>query len=148
MVAAQARHLVLQLPASVEHVRHRRRLPGLPAPMDRNAMPELQRLVRAFRLVRILTQINPDYLTDASGFTGWADDVRIPAAESEVLQVLQEAREHGTAVTIAGAGSGLTGARVAQGGIVLSLEKFRSLDICSGSARAGTAVTLLDLDKA
>jgi FAD/FMN-containing dehydrogenase len=48
-------------------------------------------------------------------------------------------------ITIAGAGSGLTGARVPQSGAVLSLEKFRKLHIADGSARVGAAVSLLEI---
>jgi FAD/FMN-containing dehydrogenase len=83
------------------------------------------------------------YLTDASGYKGFADRVFAPADEEGVLSVLSEARLSGTPLTIAGAGSGLTGARVPQGGIVLSLEKFRKLELGSGRAVAGPAVSLL-----
>lgn len=48
-------------------------------------------------------------------------------------------------ITVAGAGSGLTGSRVPQGGWVLSLEKFRQLEIGHARAVAGPAVTLLEL---
>ena len=48
-------------------------------------------------------------------------------------------------VTVIGARSGVTGAGIAQGGWVISLEKFRRLDIARGSARVGAGVTLLEL---
>ena len=89
--------------------------------------------------------INPAYLTDASGYTGKAERVLIPGDESEVRKALNEAARRGVPITIAGAGSGLTGARVPQGGWVLSLERFRRLEVRNGTARAGAAVTLIEL---
>jgi FAD/FMN-containing dehydrogenase len=89
--------------------------------------------------------VNPAYLTDASGYRGNADWVWTPANEAEVAAILREASVHKVPVTIAGAGSGLTGARVPLGGWVLSLEKFKQLAIGHRIARAGAAVTLLDL---
>jgi FAD/FMN-containing dehydrogenase len=85
------------------------------------------------------------YLTDASGYPGFAEQVFTPADEAGVLAVLEEATRTRTPITIAGAGSGLTGARVPQGGSVLSLERFRKLEIGNGSARVGPAVTLLEI---
>ncbi len=87
----------------------------------------------------------PQYLTDASGYHGAGDRLCIPSDEAGVVAVLNAAREQRALVTIAGAGSGLTGARVPQGGWVLSLEKFRGLQIGPGRARAGAAVTLLEI---
>ena len=51
-------------------------------------------------------------------------------------------------VTIAGAGTGITGARVPQGGWVLSLEKLTRLEVCQGMAVAGPGVLLRDLQAA
>jgi FAD/FMN-containing dehydrogenase len=89
--------------------------------------------------------LNPEYLKDASGFTGYADRLCMPATEAELTGVLKEASTQGAPVTVIGAGSGLTGGRVAKGGWVLSLEKFRALEILEGNARAGAAITLLEL---
>ena len=85
------------------------------------------------------------YLTDASGFTGWAERLIVPATEAEVVETLREAVKSATPVTIAGAGSGLTGSRVPQGGWVISLERLRKLDIQPAFATVGPAVTLLEL---
>jgi FAD/FMN-containing dehydrogenase len=85
------------------------------------------------------------YLTDASGYKGHADRVHTPSNEAEVIAILEEATRTGMPITVAGAGSGLTGARVPQGGWVLSLEKFRKLEIGKGSAKVGPAVTLLEI---
>ena len=89
--------------------------------------------------------IAAQYLTDASGFTGLAERLIVPATEAEVVETLREAVKSATPVTIAGAGSGLTGSRVPQGGWVISMERFRKLEIEPGFARVGPAVSLLEL---
>ncbi len=94
------------------------------------------------------TEINPSYTTDASGFQGWADEIAVPENERDVVAAIEFARENKMPVTISGAGSGLTGARVPQGGLVLSLERFRRLDIEQGFAHAGAAVPLTELGQA
>ena len=86
-----------------------------------------------------------NYTTDASGFKGWAETVFIPPDEAGVVAILQQATQRGVPVTVVGAGSGLTGGRVADGGWVISLEKFNGVEIAQRSARAGAAVTLLQL---
>ncbi len=92
--------------------------------------------------------VSPAYVTDASGFQGWADELSVPREGSELVDALVRARAARTPVTLAGAGSGLTGARVAQGGLVISLEKFRRLDVEKGAAWAGAAVSLVELGQA
>lgn len=82
------------------------------------------------------------YLIDASGFAGRAEKVAVPANEEELLAVLGDASRAGIPVTISGAGTGLTGGRVAEGGWVLSLEKFQRLEIAAGSATVGAGVSL------
>jgi FAD/FMN-containing dehydrogenase len=89
--------------------------------------------------------VDASYLTDASGFTGWAERLIVPHTDAEVLETLTEAVRTNTPITIAGAGSGLTGSRVPQGGWVMSLERFRKLEIEPGFARVGPGVTLLEL---
>src|SRR3982750_3780332 len=85
------------------------------------------------------------YLIDASGFSGWAEKILVPADEQEVVAILNAASAADSPVTIVGAGYGLTGGRVAQGGWVVSLEKFRRLEIHNGFCRAGAAVSLLEV---
>jgi FAD/FMN-containing dehydrogenase len=92
-----------------------------------------------------IDSIPPQYLTDASGYTGNGSKLFVPDDEQGVVEVLNAAREERSLVTLAGAGSGLTGARVPQGGWVLSLEKFRRLEIGEGRAQVGAAITLLEL---
>jgi FAD/FMN-containing dehydrogenase len=87
-------------------------------------------------------------IEDASGFRGEADRLLTPETDAEVSAILSRASAEGIPVTITGAGTGLTGGRVAQGGWSLSLEKFRRLEIHPGRAIAGAGVTLQELQKA
>ena len=93
-------------------------------------------------------EVRPEYLEDASGFRGHAERLLVPESEAEVLEGLRSASERGNGVTIAGAGTGLTGGRVPQGGWVLSLEKLNRIEIREGTATAGAGALLKDLETA
>jgi FAD/FMN-containing dehydrogenase len=82
------------------------------------------------------------YLVDASGFRGTADKVLVPSGEPELLEILHHAVRESIPVTISGGRTGLTGGSVAQGGWVVSLEKFQRLEIATGRAIAGAGVSL------
>ena len=84
--------------------------------------------------------VDERYLTDASDFKGWAERVIVARSEEEVLETLREAVQTGTPVTIGGAHTGLTGSAVPQGGWVISLERFKKLEIEKGFARVGPGV--------
>jgi FAD/FMN-containing dehydrogenase len=88
------------------------------------------------------------YLEDASGAHGHADRICVPGDEAELLALLAEAKAAAAPVTIAGGGSGLTGGRVPSSGWLISMEKFRRLDIETGQATVGAGVTLQDLHAA
>ena len=90
----------------------------------------------------------PHYLEDASGLRGHAERVIVPADEPGVIAALREASAAGVPVTIAGAGTSVTGARVPFGGWVLSLEKLNRLEVHPGYALAGPGVLLRDLHAA
>ncbi len=92
--------------------------------------------------------MNPAYLEDASGYKGHADELFVPADESELQAILRDAGDKLIPVTIAGAGTGLTGARVAQGGWVVSIERFQDIRIEPGRAVVGAGVLLRDLQAA
>lgn len=68
-----------------------------------------------------------NYLTDASNYKGSCEAVYIPQNKEELRKILKEANELKTKVTIAGAGTGLTGARVPEEGIVISTEKLNQI---------------------
>jgi len=57
-------------------------------------------------------------------------------------------RRRGLPVTLSGAGTGVTGGRVPQGGMIVSLERFRRLEIHNGFAIAGAGVSLKDVHEA
>ncbi|QQS36514.1 MAG: FAD-binding oxidoreductase [Ignavibacteriales bacterium] len=68
-----------------------------------------------------------NYLSDASNFKGFCESVFIPENVDEVRDILIKANELNTSVTISGNGTGLTGARVPQGGIVISTERLNKI---------------------
>jgi FAD/FMN-containing dehydrogenase len=88
------------------------------------------------------------YLEDSSGFRGEADQVFLPTTVDEVRELASQCVQKGIPLTLAGAGTGLTGARVPQGGAVLSLEQFDEIEIERGRARCGTGAFLRDLQRA
>src|SRR5215831_533594 len=93
--------------------------------------------------------VAPNYLEDASGLKGGhAERVFVPADETGVVEVVREASAAGVPLTIAGAGTGVTGGRVPFGGWVLSLEKFTRLEVSTGLAIAGAGVLLRDVHAA
>jgi D-lactate dehydrogenase (cytochrome) len=79
----------------------------------------------------MIIKTSPDeiqnYLTDAANYKGYCDAVYFPENETEVKSVLTEAYMNHTPVTISGNGTGLTGARVPEGGIVISTDKLNRL---------------------
>lgn len=88
------------------------------------------------------------YLEDSSGFRGDADQVFLPATTDEVRELIATCSRDSTPITVAGAGTGLTGARVPLSGAVLSLERFNEIEVERGRARCGTGVLLRDLQNA
>lgn len=93
-------------------------------------------------------EIPAAYLEDASGFRGAAERLFVPTSEEELSEVLREASRTGTAVSVAGAGTGLTGGRVPRGGWVVSLERFRKLEVGPEAAVVGAGVLLKELQAA
>src|SRR3954447_11132435 len=88
------------------------------------------------------------YLEDSSGYKGFADRVLVPSDINELQTIIQESSASKTPITIAGTGTGLTGARVPQGGWSVSLERFRTLEVQEGKARCGAGVSLSELQTA
>ncbi len=89
-----------------------------------------------------------EFLEDASGFRGHAEQVFTPGSEEEVAEILGRASRDAVPVTVAGAGTGLTGGGVAQGGWAVSLAKLKRLEVFQGRAVAGAGVLLADLHAA
>jgi D-lactate dehydrogenase (cytochrome) len=68
-----------------------------------------------------------NYLYDSSNFRGFCDAVYIPEDASEISGILKEFNDKKIPITISGGGTGLTGARVPQGGVVISTEKLNKI---------------------
>jgi len=79
----------------------------------------------------MIIKTSPDeiqnYLIDASNFRGVCDAVYFPESTEDISAILKEAYKNNTPVTVSGNGTGLTGARVPEGGIVISTEKLNNI---------------------
>jgi D-lactate dehydrogenase (cytochrome) len=67
------------------------------------------------------------YLHDASNYKGFCDAVYFPENETDVISIINECRKTNTPITISGSGTGLTGARVPNGGIVIATDKLNHI---------------------
>jgi D-lactate dehydrogenase (cytochrome) len=67
------------------------------------------------------------FLVDASNYKGNCDVVYFPENEDEIISIIKEANAKKTPVTVAGNGTGLTGARVPDSGVVISTEKLNRI---------------------
>lgn len=85
------------------------------------------------------------FLEDASGYRGEADRAFAPATAAELRDIIARALSTKTPITVAGAGTGLTGAAVPHGGWVISMNRFRKLEIDNGRARCGAGISLQEL---
>jgi len=85
---------------------------------------------------------------DASGFRGEAAALYTPSSRVELVELLMAAFRSATPVTVVGGATGVTGGGVPTGGWAISLEKFRNLDIRTGSATVGAGVRLTELQEA
>jgi FAD/FMN-containing dehydrogenase len=88
------------------------------------------------------------FLEDSSGYRGNGDEAFVPADLNELREIVQACSARRIPLTVAGAGTGLTGARVPQGGWVVSLERFRKIEVERGRARCGTGAILSDVQEA
>ena len=102
----------------------------------------------------MIIKTSPDeiqnYLSDASNLKGNCDAVYFPENEADVIAILKEANEKKIKVTISGNGTGLTGARVPQGGIVISTEKMNHIIEINEKEKTATVepgVILADFQK-
>jgi D-lactate dehydrogenase (cytochrome) len=79
----------------------------------------------------MIIKSNPDeiqnYLTDASNYSGKCDAVYIPESEDEISEIVKKCNAEKIKITVAGNGTGLTGARVPEEGVVLSMEKLNKI---------------------
>ncbi|MBK8464497.1 MAG: FAD-binding oxidoreductase [Chloracidobacterium sp.] len=102
--------------------------------------------------MQVKTQMDDlqNYLTDASNMQGgYAVKLFIPESAEEIAQIIREANESKTPVTISGARTGTVGGAIPFGGYVVSLEKLNKIEINEDlrSATVGSGVILADLQK-
>ncbi len=88
------------------------------------------------------------YLDDSSGYRGSAERAFLPSNVEELREIVKASAAEHIPLTVSGAGTGLAGARVPHGGWVVSLERFRNIQVDAGKARCGAGVILKDLQKA
>ncbi|HEV8593424.1 MAG TPA: FAD-binding oxidoreductase, partial [Pyrinomonadaceae bacterium] len=93
-----------------------------------------------------------NYLTDASNMQGGhATKLFIPESISDISEILRQANETKTPVTVSGARTGTVGGAIPFGGVVISLEKLnkiKSIDKQAMSAVVEPGVILVDFQKA
>lgn len=68
-----------------------------------------------------------NYLSDASNFKGFCDAVYFPESEDDVISIINECNKKNLPFTVSGSGTGLTGARVPEGGIVIATDKLNRI---------------------
>ncbi len=68
-----------------------------------------------------------DFLTDAANFKGTAESVYFPETDEELCELLRKCSASNIKITIAGNGTGVTGARVPNGGAVISTALFNKI---------------------
>jgi FAD/FMN-containing dehydrogenase len=88
------------------------------------------------------------FLEDASGYRGEAERAFAPENVEELREIVRRASAEHALLTVAGAGTGLTGASVPHGGWIVSLERFRKIEIQAGVARCSSGALLKDLQAA
>lgn len=88
-----------------------------------------------------------NFLSDASNYKGFCEAVYFPDNKDEIISILKESNRSKKKVTVSGNGTGLTGARVPEGGIVISTEKLNKIidiNTVDGYAIVEPAVLLSD----
>jgi D-lactate dehydrogenase (cytochrome) len=102
-------------------------------------------------LVKTQTEEFANYLLDASNMQGGhASKLFIPESAGEIADILRNANEAKTPVTISGARTGTVGGAVPFGGYIISLEKLNKvrIDKASMTAIVEPGVILADFQKA
>ncbi|MCP4703945.1 MAG: FAD-binding protein, partial [candidate division Zixibacteria bacterium] len=96
------------------------------------------------------TESLPEYSRDASEINVKPLAIFFAYTESEVIDVIKKCQSEKIPIVFRGAGTGYTGGAVpVSGGLVLSLEKLRKLDINTRSkiARCGPGIITIELMK-
>ncbi len=72
-----------------------------------------------------LSDAHASFLRDESRLSGEAESIEFPRTEAEVLAAVQRARERGATLTPQGARTGICGAAVPRGGVILNFSEMR-----------------------
>jgi len=79
----------------------------------------------------MITKTNKDeivsYFSDAANYEGECSEIFFPENEDDIAAILFNANKNKTKVTISGNGTGLTGGRVPEGGIVIATDKLNKI---------------------
>lgn len=78
-------------------------------------------------LIKTIQEEIQNYLNDASNFKGSCDAVYFPQNKDELSSILREANRSKKKITVSGNRTGLTGACVPEGGVVISTEKLNKI---------------------
>lgn len=98
-------------------------------------------------IIKTVQEEIQNYLSDASNYKGYCEAVYFPENKYDIINILKDANKLNKKVTVSGNGTGLTGARVPEGGIVISTERLNKIvDINTklGYAIVEPAVSLSD----
>jgi D-lactate dehydrogenase (cytochrome) len=89
------------------------------------------------------------YTYDSSNMKGFAEMLFVPGNIEELQTGIKKLYDENIQITISGAGTGITGARVPQGGAVISTERLNSMKLSSdySTVFVGPAATLNQLDE-
>jgi len=103
--------------------------------------------------VKTKTDEFPDYLVDASNLKGGnAEKLFLPETREEIAEIIADANERGIAVTVSGARTGTVGGAIPFGGYVISLERFKKIEVSKnadgGKVVVGAGVLLTGVQKA
>ncbi len=78
-------------------------------------------------IIKTEKEMFEQYLTDASNYCGKADVLYIPETLDELKECIKKCNSEKTPITISGAGTGLTGGRVPEGGVIVSTERMNKI---------------------
>ena len=84
------------------------------------------------------------YLCDESKVKGTADRLAFPEKEEEISALIKEAGTSRTNVTLSNARTGITAGAVPEGGLLLSLEKFKKISLKGSDSLTVQAGVTLD----
>lgn len=73
----------------------------------------------------------------------------VPKSETDIIETIDYANRHNLQISSKGAGHGITGAAVINGGIVIDMSAFQSIELCADgqSVRIGAGVKNRNLDQ-